>query len=90
MRSISRIPPGDGPIWSARGSAVAAAVLLADPGIDGKKVVAAQDPQQSLRRVRTEAVLGGDRGANLFRGRLAALPRRQVERSTRDSPRDST
>src|SRR5262249_34639766 len=89
MRSISRIPPRDGPICSARRAVVAAAVLLADPGIDGEEVVAAENPKQSLRGVGPEAVLGGDRAADLLGGDLAALPGAQVELSARDAPRET-
>ena len=74
MRSISRIPPGDGTIRSAPGAGVAAPVLLAHPGIERQEVVASQNSQETFRGVGTEAVLELDRGANLLGGCVRCLP----------------
>jgi hypothetical protein len=75
MRSISRIPPGDGTICSTPGTGIASALLLPQSGIERQVVVPAHDKPESFRGVRTEAVLGKDRRANLFRRCVCALPR---------------
>src|SRR5262245_27814995 len=65
-----------------------AAVLLADPGVDGEEVVTAQDPQQTFRGVGSEAALGEDRLPHLARGRIGFLPQREIQSSRRDTARE--
>lgn len=86
MHSISCVAPGDGPVGSAAGAGIAAAILLAHPGIDREEVMPAENSEKSLGRVGSEAVLGLDRDANVLRGDSAALPFSEIELSARDAP----
>src|SRR5207249_2115558 len=86
MRSISRIPPSDGPIRSAPRARIAAAILLPHPGIDREEVMSPKNAQESFRGIGPEAVLGLDRGANVLRGHSAALPLREIKLPARDAP----
>ena len=89
MHSISCIPARDGTIRGAPRAGKAAAILLPHPGIEREVVVAAENAEESLRRIGTEAVFRQDRVANLLHGRAGTLPSPEIELSARDTARES-
>lgn len=90
MHSISCIPARNGTIRGAPRAGKAAAILLPHPGIEREVVVAAENAEESLRGIGTEAVFRQDRVANLVRGGSAALPMLEIELSARDAPREAS
>src|ERR1700693_6254755 len=76
---VARVAAGDRAVGRLLRAGVEAPVLLPDPGVDGEKVVPAQDTQEPLGCIGPEAVLEEDRFAYLLGRDPRILPPGKIE-----------